>query len=128
VAPVRGGVCLGCNTRRPTKSATRAGRVDTCERCGRILFLSRSQLRRPRRRGGTKSPGSRRAAGSSRQCRPQPPGPRIPMPPHRPPSTEGPSVAAVRERSLRWEAPPQRFRNLEGCEPSLPTDSGLRLL
>jgi predicted nucleic acid-binding Zn-ribbon protein len=38
LAPLRGGVCLGCNTRRPTKAVTRGGRVDTCERCGRILF------------------------------------------------------------------------------------------
>jgi hypothetical protein len=38
VVPVRGRACLGCNTMRPTSSSTKAGRVDTCERCGRILF------------------------------------------------------------------------------------------
>jgi predicted nucleic acid-binding Zn-ribbon protein len=47
VAPVRGGVCLGCNTRRPTKSASRAGRVDTCERCGRILFPVQEPIAMP---------------------------------------------------------------------------------
>ena len=38
IVQVRHDVCLGCNTVRPTSSKTRAGRVDTCERCGRILF------------------------------------------------------------------------------------------
>ena len=40
VAPVRSGVCLGCFTKRPTMSATRAAAraIDSCERCGRILF------------------------------------------------------------------------------------------
>lgn len=38
VAPVRRGVCLGCFTVRPTKSAALRHGLDTCERCGRILF------------------------------------------------------------------------------------------
>jgi hypothetical protein len=38
VAPVRRGVCLGCFTKRPTRSVSRAGAIETCERCGRILF------------------------------------------------------------------------------------------
>ena len=38
VAPVRRGVCLGCFTVRPTKSACQRHGLDTCERCGRILF------------------------------------------------------------------------------------------
>jgi hypothetical protein len=33
------GVCLGCFTRRPTALASRReGGLETCERCGRILF------------------------------------------------------------------------------------------
>jgi predicted nucleic acid-binding Zn-ribbon protein len=38
VVGTRGGVCLGCNTLRPTAMASRASALDTCERCGRILF------------------------------------------------------------------------------------------
>jgi predicted nucleic acid-binding Zn-ribbon protein len=38
VAPVRRGVCLGCFTVRPTRTAAPSGRLETCERCGRILF------------------------------------------------------------------------------------------
>lgn len=38
VAPVRRGVCLGCFTKRPTMTVTRVAGVETCERCGRILF------------------------------------------------------------------------------------------
>jgi predicted nucleic acid-binding Zn-ribbon protein len=40
VAPVRRGVCLGCFTVRPTKSALPFHGLDICERCGRILFRS----------------------------------------------------------------------------------------
>jgi hypothetical protein len=29
---------MGCFTRRPTVTATHAGRLETCERCGRILY------------------------------------------------------------------------------------------
>ena len=47
VAPVRRGVCLGCYTVRPTKSSTTAGRVDTCERCGRILFPAEERVEAP---------------------------------------------------------------------------------
>lgn len=32
------GVCLGCFTLRPTAMASREGGLETCERCGRILF------------------------------------------------------------------------------------------
>jgi hypothetical protein len=38
VAPVRGGVCMGCFTKRPTRTSIRAHELETCERCGRILF------------------------------------------------------------------------------------------
>jgi predicted nucleic acid-binding Zn-ribbon protein len=38
VAPVRAGICLGCFTRRPTKARQVEGRLDTCERCGCILY------------------------------------------------------------------------------------------
>lgn len=38
VAPLRRGACLGCFTRRPTRASTTSGRLETCERCGRILF------------------------------------------------------------------------------------------
>lgn len=45
VVPVRRGVCLGCFTVRPTKSACGRQVLETCERCGRILF--RLDDRRP---------------------------------------------------------------------------------
>lgn len=38
VAPVRRGACLGCFTLRPAFTATQGDRLETCERCGRILF------------------------------------------------------------------------------------------
>jgi predicted nucleic acid-binding Zn-ribbon protein len=38
VAPVRRGVCLGCFTKRPTLSVARSTSIETCERCGRLLF------------------------------------------------------------------------------------------
>jgi len=39
VVPASRGVCMGCFTRRPTAMATsHAGGLETCERCGRILF------------------------------------------------------------------------------------------
>ena len=38
VAPARRGVCLGCFTKRPTRSTSRPVAIETCERCGRILF------------------------------------------------------------------------------------------
>jgi predicted nucleic acid-binding Zn-ribbon protein len=38
VAPARQGVCLGCFTKRPTRTTSRAAGIETCERCGRILF------------------------------------------------------------------------------------------
>lgn len=38
VAPVRRGTCMGCFTVRPTVTATQGGRLETCERCGRILY------------------------------------------------------------------------------------------
>ena len=38
VVPVRRGACLGCFTMRPTRTAAASGRLETCERCGRILF------------------------------------------------------------------------------------------
>lgn len=39
VVPSSRGVCMGCFTRRPTAMATsHAGGLETCERCGRILF------------------------------------------------------------------------------------------
>lgn len=38
VAPMRKGVCLGCYTRRPTRSSGKRSEFESCERCGRILF------------------------------------------------------------------------------------------
>jgi hypothetical protein len=39
VAPARHGVCLGCFTKRPTRTTlSRPGGIESCERCGRILF------------------------------------------------------------------------------------------
>ena len=38
VAAVRRGTCMGCFTVRPTITATQGGRLETCERCGRILY------------------------------------------------------------------------------------------
>jgi hypothetical protein len=38
VVPQRSGVCLGCFTVRPTAAAARAAGLETCERCGRLLF------------------------------------------------------------------------------------------
>jgi predicted nucleic acid-binding Zn-ribbon protein len=38
VAAQRRGVCLGCFTVRPTRSAQRRHGLEICERCGRILF------------------------------------------------------------------------------------------
>jgi predicted nucleic acid-binding Zn-ribbon protein len=38
VVGTRGRVCLGCNTLRPTAMASRAAGLETCERCGRILY------------------------------------------------------------------------------------------
>ena len=63
VVPVRGRACLGCNTVRPTSSSTRAGRVDTCERCGRILFPVEEPIAAPaapRQRGKPRTRASGR--------------------------------------------------------------------
>lgn len=39
VVPSSRGVCMGCFTRRPTAMASaHTGALETCERCGRILF------------------------------------------------------------------------------------------
>jgi len=38
VAELRDNTCLGCFTRRPTASWVDRGGLQTCERCGRILF------------------------------------------------------------------------------------------
>lgn len=38
VVGTRGPVCLGCNTLRPTAMASRTVGLETCERCGRILY------------------------------------------------------------------------------------------
>jgi len=43
VAPVRRGACMGCFTRRPTMSVYQHRGLDTCERCGRILFRPADQ-------------------------------------------------------------------------------------
>lgn len=55
IVGVRSGVCLGCNTVRPTKVASQAGRMDTCERCGRILVPvgEPATVTAPRGRRGT---------------------------------------------------------------------------
>jgi predicted nucleic acid-binding Zn-ribbon protein len=45
VVPQRRGTCLGCFTVRPTVTATHRDRLETCERCGRILF----RLEEPKR-------------------------------------------------------------------------------
>jgi len=38
VVGTRGRVCFGCNTLRPTAMASRSVGLETCERCGRILY------------------------------------------------------------------------------------------
>jgi len=38
VAPARQGVCLGCFTKRPTRTTSKTVGIETCERCGRMLF------------------------------------------------------------------------------------------
>jgi predicted nucleic acid-binding Zn-ribbon protein len=38
VAAEYGGVCTGCFTVRPAHTAISSGAIETCERCGRILF------------------------------------------------------------------------------------------
>jgi hypothetical protein len=66
LAPERRGVCLGCYTKRPTAAAARRGLVETCERCGRILFRPEEPKRppspeaapAPARKGRRQSPSS----------------------------------------------------------------------
>lgn len=53
VAAQRRGVCLGCFTVRPTRSAQRRHGLETCERCGRILFRLEDQ-RQPAPRAAKK--------------------------------------------------------------------------
>ena len=39
IVPVRGGICLGCFVRRPAMTGgRRPSGLETCERCGRLLF------------------------------------------------------------------------------------------
>lgn len=47
VVPVRRGVCLGCFTHRPTNTLGRRGQLETCERCGRILFVQEERPQTP---------------------------------------------------------------------------------
>jgi hypothetical protein len=51
VAAQRRGVCLGCFTVRPTRSAQRRHGLEICERCGRIPSGWKSRGRRRRRPG-----------------------------------------------------------------------------
>jgi predicted nucleic acid-binding Zn-ribbon protein len=70
VAPVRRGACLGCFTMRPTRASAASGRLETCERCGRILFpleerpqpvaATQAVARSAPKRGGRKSGGGER--------------------------------------------------------------------
>lgn len=57
VVGTRGRVCLGCNTLRPTAMASRSAGLDTCERCGRILFRVEPapQVTLPPARGGAEA-------------------------------------------------------------------------
>ena len=65
VAPVRRGICLACFTVRPTTTATHRGRLETCERCGRILFRL-EERRQPAAEPCEAPPSARkRAVGSS---------------------------------------------------------------
>ncbi|HNU81898.1 MAG TPA: hypothetical protein PKO05_00515 [Thermoanaerobaculia bacterium] len=47
VAPSLGGTCLGCFTVRPTAMASRQSDLETCERCGRILFRLEEERHAP---------------------------------------------------------------------------------
>lgn len=39
VVPARGGICMGCFVRRPAMTGGRhSADIETCERCGRLLF------------------------------------------------------------------------------------------
>jgi predicted nucleic acid-binding Zn-ribbon protein len=42
VAAEYGGVCTGCFTVRPSRTAIPTSAIETCERCGRMLFRSGS--------------------------------------------------------------------------------------
>jgi predicted nucleic acid-binding Zn-ribbon protein len=58
VVPVRAGICLGCFVRRPTMTGGhRPAALETCERCGRLLFHLESPAPDPA------PPAARRRAG-----------------------------------------------------------------
>jgi hypothetical protein len=63
VAALRRGTCLGCFTVRPTVTATHSDRLETCERCGRILFRleERRQPEAAAKTGGRRGGRGRRA-------------------------------------------------------------------
>jgi hypothetical protein len=65
VVETRRGVCLGCFTKRPTSMASRAAGLDTCERCGRILFQA-ERTEAPTASAGTESPVKERGRGRPR--------------------------------------------------------------
>ena len=68
VAPMRRGVCLACFTVRPTTTATHRGRLETCERCGRILFRL-EERRPPAAEPPAPPPRARKRAARSRSAR-----------------------------------------------------------
>ena len=68
------GVCLGCFMLRPTAMASRAGGLETCERCGRILFRIEAEAEPARPESGEKAaPTTLRAPASrGKSGRPRP--------------------------------------------------------
>ena len=55
VVGTRGPVCLGCNTLRPTAMVSRVVGLETCERCGRILYRLEPLESPPRATDGTEA-------------------------------------------------------------------------
>jgi hypothetical protein len=60
------GVCLGCFMLRPTAMASRAGGLETCERCGRILFRIEANAEPARPESGEKAAPTTVRAPASR--------------------------------------------------------------
>jgi hypothetical protein len=68
VVGTRGRVCLGCNTLRPTAMASRAVGLETCERCGRILYHVEPPELPPRGTDGTVAAGRPKAEAAPRKA------------------------------------------------------------
>lgn len=65
VVPVRGGICLGCFVRRPAMTGGRRPTgIETCERCGRLLFPAEPPP-------AAEPPAHPETPTASRRCRPR---------------------------------------------------------